>query len=273
MVLDIDGGSRNPGTRVIMWHKKESDRDNQLWYEDHATGTIRSKLHDLCLDIDGGGTLVVNNFQPGDPNQQWMRSDCFIRNRMMQNKSIDIARGSRDAGATLCSWDHHGGQNQSFDFEIDGSPSSGGAQYASGQQGSYPAYGASQQRRDFHIVSELNGKVIDIERGNTGPGASVIVYKRKHPPGRNQLWYTDQQGVIRSALNDFALQGHDGDHQMKMHPFDGRQEQQWRIQDRRIANPSGLCLDIRGASQADGAAVIAYQYKGANNQHWRIEYV
>lgn len=64
-----------------------------------------------------------------------------------------------------------------------------------------------------------------------------------------------------------------GDHQMKMHPFDGRQEQQWRIQDRRIANPSGLCLDIRGASQADGAEVIAYQYQGASNQHWRIEYV
>lgn len=50
--------------------------------------------------------------------------------------------------------------------------------------------------------------MLDIERGNSNPDAKVIMYKKKSPPGRNQLWYIDQQGIIRSALNDFALQGH-----------------------------------------------------------------
>ena len=28
-------------------------QDNQLWWQDNYTSTIRSKLYDLCLDVDG----------------------------------------------------------------------------------------------------------------------------------------------------------------------------------------------------------------------------
>ena len=53
LVLDVEGGNRNPGARVIMWNQKPGDCDNQLWYDDFATGTIRSKLNDFCLHWDG----------------------------------------------------------------------------------------------------------------------------------------------------------------------------------------------------------------------------
>ena len=53
LVLDICAGSRDPGTAVITWPKKDSQNDNQLWYVDHVTGTIRSKMHHLCLDVNG----------------------------------------------------------------------------------------------------------------------------------------------------------------------------------------------------------------------------
>jgi hypothetical protein len=60
-------------------------------------------------------------------------------------------------------------------------------------------------RREFQIVSDMNGLVLDVKHNNANPGAEVIMWNKKSPPARNQLWYADQQGFIRSALNDFAL--------------------------------------------------------------------
>ena len=60
-------------------------------------------------------------------------------------------------------------------------------------------------RREFHLVSEMHQKVLDVRGGKKDPGANVIVYRKNSPPSKNQLWYVDQQGYMRSALNDFAL--------------------------------------------------------------------
>ena len=51
LVLDIQGKNAAPGARVTTW--EDNDGDNQLWYEDHITDTIRSKMNDLCLEVDG----------------------------------------------------------------------------------------------------------------------------------------------------------------------------------------------------------------------------
>jgi len=56
-VLTVAGGDRNPGRRVVMWCGSSRYGDSQLWYDDNATGTIRSKLNDFCLDWDGKHTL------------------------------------------------------------------------------------------------------------------------------------------------------------------------------------------------------------------------
>ena len=61
------------------------------------------------------------------------------------------------------------------------------------------------RRREFFVVSEMHGKVLDVRGGKRDPGANVIVYSKHTPPSKNQLWYLDQQGFIRSSLNDFAL--------------------------------------------------------------------
>jgi len=52
----------------------------------------------------------------------------------------------------------------------------------------------------------MHGKVLDVEGGSTSPGARVIVWPKNTCGNRqNQLWYFDENGLIRSALNDFAL--------------------------------------------------------------------
>jgi hypothetical protein len=294
LVLDIEGASRNPGAHVITWNRKPSDNDNQQWYDDPSTGTIRSKLTDMCLDVEGG-VLVMKPFQYGDPNQQWERSGNHIRNRQMANKVLDISGNKREPGAKLCSWDHHGGENQKFDFDfVDGQPHPppGGHHTAGpyppggpsgypqqpgayppqpGYQGGYPSYPVA--RRDFLIVSQMNGKVLDIARGNTHPGAEVIVYRKHSTPQKNQLWYIDPQGILRSALNDLTFSASDNGHQLKMVQYTGDPHQQWYIDGNKIMNRTGSCLDIKGANGNDGAEAIPWNYKGSNNQHWTIEYV
>jgi len=49
--LDVKGGGTAPGTLVVVWSK--TDADNQQWYADPHTRTIRSKLTNLVLDING----------------------------------------------------------------------------------------------------------------------------------------------------------------------------------------------------------------------------
>ena len=49
----------------------------------------------------------------------------------------------------------------------------------------------------------MHGKVMDIERNNAKEGAAVIAYQ-KNKDARNQMWYLDEEGLLRSALNDFV---------------------------------------------------------------------
>jgi len=121
-------------------------------------------------------------------------------------------------------------------------------------------------------VSELHGKVLDVERSNTNAGARVIVWDKHSPPAPNQLWYRDGQGHIRSALNDMALSNTGSGHGIELHPLSGPRTQ-WTLEGRKIASKAGECLDIKGASKDKGAEVISYSYKDQTNQHWRLENV
>jgi len=64
-VLDIQGGSSEPGAKVVMYEKKDTDDDdvdNQLWFEDRY-GNIRSKLNPrLVLDSSGKLNLCTGVF-------------------------------------------------------------------------------------------------------------------------------------------------------------------------------------------------------------------
>jgi len=60
MALEVQGNNRNPGAQVVPFHK--TGNENQLWYDDHATGTVMSKLNGFCLDIEGH----LHTFCPAD---------------------------------------------------------------------------------------------------------------------------------------------------------------------------------------------------------------
>jgi hypothetical protein len=289
LVLDVQRGGTAPGTLVIPWHK--GGGDNQQWYDDPATGTIRSKLNGFCLDIEGDGALRLMPYQPGDPNQQWERDiqGGYIRNRVNRNRVLDIFNIDKTPGAKIGCWDANGGHNQLWTFEGPGAvPAAGGYSrqqpgypqpgvYPQPGQQTYPGQGgykqAAVQRREFFIVSDLHGKVIDVKAGNQSPGTPVIMWTKNSPPSKNQLWYADPQGFIRATLNDFALDAQSGQN-VHLQPFNGGATQQWVVEGNTVKNRSnGDVLDIIRGNKDNGAELCSYKNNNSPNQHWHVEYV
>lgn len=271
LALDIEGGNTNPGARVAPFNKHGGN--NQQWYDDQSTGTIRSVLNNFCLDIEGDQMLRLMPYQPGDPNQQWVREpNGYIRNKA-NGKVIDILNQDKNPGARVGMWEANGGPNQLWNFEPVGGV--GAAQPSYGGQQTYPSSQPVTQSpsRKFQIVSLMHGKLLDVRGGNTSPGAEVIMYDRHNPPTNNQLFYTDAQGYIRSALNDFAIDAASGQ-PIKLQPFNGGPSQQWVLDGKAIRNRSNReVLDISGGKHDNGAQVLSYREHGNNNQQWRFDYV
>jgi len=203
--------------------------------------------------------------------------------------------------------DYNGNPNQILAFELvpagapgypqggQGYPQGGGQGYPQGGQGypqggqGYPQGGQTgpqpqpqpqpqqqqQQgpKRLFHIVSEMNGKVLDIKEGNAAPGTQVLMWSKHSMNPKNQLWYTDAQGHILSALNDFSFISQSAGDLIRMKPHSSDPNQQWFVEGQKISNRAGLSLDIKGEKSHDGAEVCGWKYAGGKNQHWKQQYV
>lgn len=127
------------------------------------------------------------------------------------------------------------------------------------------------KRRQFFIVSELNNKVLDIKGANAAAGTDIVMFQMKHPPTKNQLWYLDESGCIRSALNDMVFHNPAGGQTLQMQLPSPDVRSQWRLNGTAIVNGTGEALDIKGASKSDGANLIAYENKNNTNQRWRFQ--
>jgi hypothetical protein len=249
--LDIKGGNAHAGAEVVLWD--HHGRDNQVWFQEPVTGTIRTKLNpDLCLDINGAGRLYLNHYQPGDRNQQWQynKNRDVVENKSDPSKVLDAVGGSGDNGTGICSWNHHGRDNQRWKVEY------------------LPA-------RYFFIKSKLSGKVLDIEGNRKGPGAKVILWDQKGGHPDNQLWFEDRFGNIRSKLDDDnILDPSDGTLRANRYD-DGHNKKFWAIQGDRIVNVHNHSevLDVKGNNANKGAEVCAWNAHGGANQQWTFEYV
>lgn len=250
MVLDLAEHSHEPGSKVVTWPRKDENSDNQLWFEDPMTRTIRSKeAPDLCLEVpDDENTLVVNPFEEGKSSQRWtVHGDC-VHNVDDDNRVLDVAKECCDEGARVCAWSSHGGDNQKFTCDY-------------------------TPKIYFFIKSKMHGKVIDIEACNPDPGTNVLMWAQKDEDNDNQLWYEDRHGYIRSKLNDLILDSSDG---LKMEEYShGKTSQHWCFHDDRLENASdkGNAIDICGANQDDGASLLSYGWHGGPNQLWERVYV
>jgi len=276
LVLDIEGGGGKSGAKVIPYDRH--GKDNQVWYEDPSRGVICSKAGPQVLAVNNN-QLCVEDFQHGKASQQWMRDGAVIRNRTDRNKVLDIFDHNKEKGAKIGEFAFNGGPNQSWEFEtVAGQPPVAAAPLAQASTGypSYPGYpqagAGGGARREFFIVSKMHGKVLDIAKGSKDAGAKICMWDKHSPPTKNQLWYVDGQGCIKSALNDMQFSSaKSGDSLHMQSNSDPRS--QWSFQGEKIANRAGECLDIKGGDDDKGTELCGFEYKNQKNQHWTQEYV
>jgi len=252
LVLDIAGGNSDPGTPCILWTKKDfKDSINQLWYQDPHTGTIRSCLNELCLDV-AGDRVCINAYDEGNPDQRWSVFGTFIINHDNPTQVLDVVENNTEPGAEICRWNRkpEATDNRNQKWRIDYAP-----------------------RLHFYVESQLNGKVLDIQAGNADAGANVIMWEKNPEITDNQLWYTGRDGIIRSKLNGFTIDYCEG--QMTTQPIEFHKEHQcFLYSDGTIRNLHNTLMvaDIQEANEEDGANLVAFEYHGGSNQKWRIVY-
>lgn len=247
LVLDIENNSPYPGAKVSTFQAKPvGENDNQIWYEDRLTGTIRSALNDFCLDIQNDN-LVVMPYSPGSNTQEWQLSGNRISNKGNPNWVIDIAGNNSDPGARVAAYDYNGGANQHWTPDF-------------------------LDPKFFVIKSKMANKVLDVDDAKKDPGTNVIIYEANGQD--NQLWYEDRSGVIRSKINKYALDG-TGEH-IKLQPYDwGNPKQQWIVSGEYLClrDDPNTVIDIEGGWSWDGTKLCPYARHGKDNQLFTIEYV
>jgi len=249
-VLDIRGSSSDPGTEVCLWD--EHGGDNQLWYVDHVKGVIRSKLHDMCLEIQmSNNRLIINDYDEVNPfNQVWCLGEERIQHRHFRDRVFDVVGSNDDNGAEVCTWEWHEGDNQKWTFDY-------------------------QEPQYFMITSNMNDKCVDVQAGNFEEGTRIITWE-KHG-GDNQQWYEDKNGVIRSKVGDFCLDlAKEPGKAVRLGEFKvGLPRTMWGYSEDTLVNFArrDVCLDIKNCEDCDGAKVIAWHYHGNANQQWTMEYV
>jgi len=108
----------------------------------------------------------------------------------------------------------------------------------------------------FNIKNMKADKVLEIRDANPNPGAHVVINPLSSTKLPNQMWYYDSQNVIRSFLNDYAMEPSSGDGKIKMMPFSSKSSQMWTFNGNGVVNNKGQHLDLEDQSIDDNTEVI-----------------
>lgn len=252
--LRIDVPSKHrleTGTPVTAWLAK--NWSDQLWYDHPDTGTIRWKKTDHCLDLEDD-IIVVNPYCHGNAGQLWRRDGPLIRQNSNPSQVIRVEENFIP-GAKVTVGRESGSVSEQFDFVH------------------IPGLDEPYERRMFYIVSEYYSRVVlDVRRERATAGTDVIIWpKKSRSQSKNQLWYFDTHGVIRSALNDLVIEAQYGS-SAKTAAHERRACQEWTVVEQGLISKTGECLELNEDEVQDGSAVYSAKFYDNPNQRWRLEY-
>jgi len=234
-VLDVEGGSKAQGAKLILWDKKPGgDASNQQF--EYKDGSFYTKMGTgFVIDISGGkiadGAELILWAPHGGANQKWdIDSFGFIRSRANNKFVIDLNGGKPGKGlgkVTLWTgaaskeqadlahklqqhqhqrwhYDNKTGFITAFDgrvLDVDGGSKAEGAKlivWPKKQGGD--ATNQQFEYKDGSFYSKMGtGFVIDISGGKFNDAAEIILWRSTG--GANQKWDIDQYGFIRSRGN------------------------------------------------------------------------
>ncbi|ESO02116.1 hypothetical protein HELRODRAFT_188580, partial [Helobdella robusta] len=211
LVLELKNGSAKSDMQVVVGLLKDESEalDKQLWFWDHPSLTIRSKLSHHCISINAKDELIVQPFSNSE-NQQWdMKHDNIISEKEFENVFTLFDSNLRPgAPCHVAPYEALIGQLWKFTY--------------------LPA-------AYFFIRHAMTNKVLDIRGESASVGAQIIVYAQKESFDDNQLWYEDQYGILHSKMHDFIINALDNN--IVMYPYNkNTRRQKWLINGSYIQN-------------------------------------
>ncbi|CAH1251781.1 CRYBG3 [Branchiostoma lanceolatum] len=173
-VLDVQGADTAPGTRVILYQRKEgANMINQQWdvvpYVPPTGFYIRSSLNDCYLQVADGSKAVsaplcIAGKASGDRKfQRWTyNKETGAICSELNGYVVDVCEGVAKNSTKIIAHPAHGGANQKWSFEKSGA-----------------------------IVSGLGEKLVLDNKASGGAGTPVILYTLHG--GKNQQWYISDE--------------------------------------------------------------------------------
>ena len=275
-VLTVESANPRVGSEV----KQEEDKnaDSQKWilkkYKEGVYGII-SKCGNLYVNVENGQEIRLRG-ETDLKEQQFVLVNETVRNKGKQiengvyqivtkgNKVIDIAGGSYKNVGNALIWNNTKVQQQKYQITRIGN-----TEY-------------------YKIIAVHSGKSLDIEGGNTNPGANVIQYT--YGGTANQQWIIKEVGEgyyeiiskesglcldvtggqISKAGANLELWYHNGAdaQKFKFIPIPMISNDSYQISTKINANQY---LDIAASSQADNGNLQVWSKNNANNQIFRVE--
>ncbi|HJP76235.1 MAG TPA: non-reducing end alpha-L-arabinofuranosidase family hydrolase [Pseudonocardiaceae bacterium] len=125
---------------------------------------------------------------------------------------------------------------------------------------------------EVHAVG--SGKCLDVPNLSTTPGTQLEIWQCN--AGTNQMWTPTSSGqlTVYSGSSQLCLTASGGGTsagtKVVTEPCSGA-GQQWTVNSNGTITQSGMCLDVTGASTANGALVELWTCNGHSNQQWTVD--
>lgn len=245
----------------------------QQWdftYAGNSLYEIKNANSGKCLDLAGGWTINGTAIQQYDCSQtvnQRLKVTGLGDGRFQISPSptsrvVEIADISTSDGAKSRIWDNVGTDNQKWTL-------------------TQAAYGPNLVDATYRIISVNSGKCIDVPYGSTSPGQGLVQWSCNGASNQDFVITHQSDGYYKllnvasglpMSVRDFSSGGTEieqnnaylGDNQLfRFVPYGTG----YTIRPK----SNYQCLDIRGASTSDGAAVWQYNCTYQNNQIFRIQ--
>lgn len=221
----------------------------------------REQVHlGLAQETSGGlgpalpnGAPVVQGGRSERSSQRWEfvpEGDYFKIVAKQSGKCLEVSGGSHANGAKVVQWDCYGGDNQRWRLIRVGD--------------------------GYRFVAKHSEKCLDVSRAAKHEGAPVIQWQCHG--GGNQLWKRVPRGdgfAIVSGQSGRSIEVREDSRDDDLRAYQPDVIQKWRFAyeggyHRIVAQHSGKCLDVSGAVQANGAAVMQWECNGGDNQLWEL---
>ena len=232
-LLDVANGQTERGTNVWQWTSNSTDA--QKWVISKTSDgyyNIISKLSGINLEVAGSkninGTNVQINFSNNSKNQKFKFIETKvgtktiangiyeITSKIASNMLLDVSGGSNVDGANVQIWEDANEKQQKFEATYLGNGnykiickrsgkaltvSETGTAYSSNvyqstyNEKSNQKWRIERNNNEYYIVSEYNGRYLDVAGGNSENGTNIRVYVPNFSKSQTFIFEQKKYGI------------------------------------------------------------------------------